>query len=227
VSANNALLAAASNAQRSYGMRKTALDAYIGVARTPDAIHHLSAWLDSTSTAGMPLRQPTRWSIVTHLIERGAADPTTLVAKESAHDTTASAKRSAFIARAATPSPAVKREYFDRYFRDTTLNEDWATASQRAFNASDQSALTLRYLTPALDSLPWIQQNRRIFYLGSWLGSFIGGQHSPDALRDIDAFLASHPKLPVDLRQKILQTRDDLERTVRIRRKFSASLASD
>ena len=50
----------ATNAQRSYGMRKTALDAYIGVARTPDAVRRLTAWLDSTSTAGMPLRQPTR-----------------------------------------------------------------------------------------------------------------------------------------------------------------------
>ena len=31
---------------------------------------------------------------------------------------------------------------------------------------------------PALDTLPWIQKNRRIFFLGSWLGGFIGGQQS-------------------------------------------------
>jgi aminopeptidase N len=101
------------------------------------------------------------------------------------------------------------------------LNEDWATASLRAFNATDQSALTLDYLVPALDSLPWIQKNRRIFFLGSWLGGFIGGQRSPQALDQIDAFLARRPTLPVDLRQKILQTRDDLERTVRIRAAFA------
>ena len=83
--------------------------------------------------------------------------------------------------------------------------------------AGRQSALTLPYLVPALDSLPWIQKNRRIFFLGSWLGGFIGGQQSPEALAEIDAFLARPPKLPLDLRQKILQTRDDLERTVRIR----------
>jgi aminopeptidase N len=115
----------------------------------------------------------------------------------------------------------VKKEYFARYFGDSTLNEDWVTASLRAFNAPDQSALTLPYLVPALDTLPWVQRNRRIFFLGSWLGSFIGGQRSPDALRDIDNFLSRHPQLPVDLRQKILQTRDDLERTVRIRARFA------
>lgn len=97
------------------------------------------------------------------------------------------------------------------------------TASVRAFNNPEQSTLTLRYLVPALDSLPWIQRNRRIFFLGSWLGGFIGGQQSPEALREIDAFLASRPGLGADLRQKILQTRDDLERTVRIRQAFAGA----
>lgn len=215
------LLSGASNAQNSYGLRKTQLDAYIGLARTPVAIARLAAWLDSTSTAGVPLRQPTRWSIVTHLVEHGATNTDALLANEARHDTTTSGKRSAFVAGAGRPLAADKRQYFDRYFRDSTLNEDWVTGSLRAFNASDQSSLTLPYVVPALDSLQWVQKNRRIFFLGSWLGSFIGGQRSPQALADIDAFLARRPKLPPDLRQKILQTRDDLERTVRIRAKFA------
>lgn len=221
------LLAGASNESLSYGLRKTQLDAFISAARSPAGLARLAAWLDSTSTAGLPLRQPTRWAIVTRLVERGAANGDALIAAETARDTTASGKRSAFVAGAAHPSADVKRGYFDRYFRDTTLNEDWATGSLRAFNAPEQAALTLPYLTPALDSLPWIQRNRRIFYLGSWLGGFIGGQRSPEALRTIDTFLASHPDLPLDLRQKILQTRDDLERTVKIRSVFATSSAGD
>jgi aminopeptidase N len=217
------LLAGASDTKLSYGMRKTQLDAFISSARTPSAIGRISAWLDSTSTAGIPLRQPTRWAIVTHLVERDTPGADTLNTAEARRDTTPNGRRSAFVAGAARPRADVKRDYFDRYFRDTTLNEDWATASLRGFNAGDQSALTLPYLTPALDSLPWIQRNRRIFYLGSWLGGFIGGQRSAEALKTIDAFLASHPNLPLDLRQKILQTRDDLERTVKIRERFASS----
>jgi aminopeptidase N len=217
------LLAGASDARLSYGMRKTQLDAFISSARTPAAIARITAWLDSASTAGIPLRQPTRWAIVTHLVERAVPGADALITAEATRDTTTTGRRSAFVAAAARPSRDVKRAYFDRYFRDTTLNEDWATASLRAFNAPDQTALTLPFLTPALDTLPWIQRNRRIFYLGSWLGSFIGGQRSPEALKQIDAFLASHPKLPLDLRQKILQTRDDLERTVKIRERFASS----
>jgi len=36
----------------------------------------------------------------------------------------------------------------------------------------------------------------------------------------VDDFLDAHPALPSDLRRKILQSRDDLERTVRIRRVY-------
>jgi aminopeptidase N len=215
------LLRGASDPALGYGMRKSQLDAYIGLSRTPDALAHVRAWLDSTSTAGMPLRQPTRWSIVTHLVERGVPGAEALIAAESARDTTASRTRSAFVAGAGQPSAKVKRAYFTRYFADSTLNEDWVTASLRTFNDPEQGALTLGYLTPALDSLPWIQRNRRIFFLGSWLGGFIGGQRSSAALRDIDTFLEKRPNLPLDLRQKILQTRDDLERTVRIRTKYA------
>lgn len=214
-------LAGASNAEVGYGLRKNQLDAFISLARTPEGLAHLRAWLDSTSTAGIPLRQPTRWTIVTRLVERSAPNADALLAAETRRDTTANGRRSAFVAGAAEPSAQVKRTYFDRYFRDSTLNEDWATASLRSFNAPEHAALSLVYLTPALDSLPWIQKNRRIFFLGSWLGSFIGGQRSQKALDDIDAFLAKHPTLPLDLRQKILQTRDDLERTVRIRAKYA------
>ena len=214
-------LSLASDAARPYGIRKNALDAYIGMAKTPGAVAMLSTWLDSASAAGMPLRQPTRWMIVTHLVERGFARADSLIANEERRDTTSSGKRSAFVAAAAKPAAAVKGDYFRRYFADTTLNEEWVTASLRGFNSSDAAALTRPFLVAALDSLPWIQRNRRIFFLGSWLGSFIGGQRSGEALREVDKFLAAHPKLPLDLRQKVLQSRDDLERTVRIRAKYA------
>jgi aminopeptidase N len=215
------LLGVASDGKRSYGIRKSFLDTYISVATSAPALARLRAWLDSASIAGTPLRQPTRWSIVTHLVERGASDGDALITAESHRDTTVNGRRSAFVAGAARPSAAIKADYFRRFFHDSTLNEDWVTASLRAFNAPDQAATTLPYVVPALDSLAWIQKNRRIFFLGSWLGGFIGGQQSPEALHSIDDFLAKHPALPADLRQKILQTRDDLERTVRIRGRFA------
>ena len=111
----------------------------------------------------------------------------------------------------------MKREYFRRYFADDALNEDWVTASLDAFNSVRQSELTRPYLIASLDSLRWIQTNRRIFFLGSWLSSFLEGQTSAESLVAVDRFLKDHADLPRDLREKILQAEDELTRTVRIR----------
>ena len=215
-----ALLAGASDTARGYGARKTQLDAYIGLAASDDGLRRLTAWLADSLAVGLPLRPPTRWAIVTTLVARGAAGADARLAAEARRDTTADARRRAFVAGAARPDPGSKAEYFRRYFADTTLNEEWVTSSLRAFNDPGQSALTRPQLRAALDSLPWIQRNRRIFFLGQWLGAVANGQRDADALRAVDDYLEARPDLPRDLRQKILQARDELERTVRIRQAF-------
>jgi aminopeptidase N len=215
------LLEMASDTTRTYGVRKSNFDTYVSFASSGQALARLNSWLDSASAAGAPLRQPTRWSIVTQLAARGHATADARLAVEAARDTSTGGRRRAFIAGSAFPRAEAKREYFTRYFKDAQLNEDWVTASMGSFNHSDQGALTLQYLRPALDTLPWVQQNRRIFFLGSWLGGFIGGQRSALALATVDKFLSDNPDLPRDLRLKVLQARDDLERTVRIRNQFA------
>jgi aminopeptidase N len=215
-----ALLAGASDASRPYGVRKNHFDTYVDIASTPEAIARLGAWLDSTSAAGLPLRQPSRWAIVTRLIGTGSLGAEERLRSEEVRDTTSGSKRRVFIAAAAQPTAEAKRALFTRYFADVTLNEEWVTASLRSFNDPSQHALTLSYLVPALDTLPWIQRNRRIFFLGSWIGAFLSGQQTPESLAQVDHFLSSHPKMAEDLKRKILQSRDELERTVRIRRVF-------
>jgi aminopeptidase N len=213
----------AADSSRSYSVRKSQLDALIGIAKSPSVLAHLDAALDSTSVFGLPLRAPTRWAIVTHLASVNAPTARARLVAETRRDSTSEGRRRAFVAGAAWPDSAVKANYWHRWFADSTLNEDWVTASLGAFNDPDQEALTRRYLIPALDTLPWIQRNRRIFFLGSWLGSFIGGQRSADALAYVEDFLDVHEDWPHDLREKILQSEDELERTVKIRRACGAT----
>jgi aminopeptidase N len=212
-----ALRRGAADPDRPYGIRKPYLDTYIRVAGTTSALAHLDALLDSSEAAGAPLRAPTRWAIVTALIERKAPSAERRFERESRADSGSEGKRRAFVAAAARPDPEVKKEYFRRYFADESLNEDWVTASLDGFNTARQSDLTRPYLIPALDSLRWIQTNRRIFFLGSWLTSFLDGQTSAESLIAVDRFVRNHPELPRDLRAKILQAEDELTRTVRIR----------
>ncbi len=215
-----AFWAGAMDATRPYGIRRAYVDAFISVAETPDGIAKLTSLLSADSVAGEPVRDPTRWEIVNRLTVLDVPDAPQRVATQAARDTTPDGRRRAFTVGAARKSAAVKREYFTRYFADTTLNEEWASGSLGAFNAQEHAELTLPYLRAALDSLPYIQAHRRIFFLGNWLSAFIGGQRSEAALAIVRKYLADHPGLPLDLKQKVLQTSDELERTVRIRKRW-------
>ena len=211
------LRAGAADTAHPYSVRKAQLDAYVALARSPAALAHLDALLDSAAAAGAPLRAPTRWAIVTTLLAREAPGAAARLAAEARRDSTTEGRRRAFVAGAAVPDAAAKQRYWRRYFADRDLNEEWASASLGAFNTPDQHALTRPYLVPALDSLPWVQRNRRIFFLGAWLSAFLQGQRTPEALALVERFLREHPALPADLRQKVLQSADELERTVRVR----------
>jgi aminopeptidase N len=208
----------AADTSRSYSVRKAYADAFIGLAATPSGIRRLEALLAADSLAGAPLRDPTRWDAVTRLLELGASAAASRLGEQEKRDTTADGRRRAFIAGAGRPSAAVKRRYFTRYFADTTLNEEWASGSLGPFNALEHRTLTFRYLEPALDSLPFIQAHRRIFFLETWLAAFLRGQTTDAALHVVQRWLDRHPHLPEDLRLKVLQHMDELERTVRIRR---------
>jgi aminopeptidase N len=218
------LWSGAGDVARSYGIRRAYLDAFISVARSPSALSRLRDVLAADSAAGDVVRDPLRWEIVTHLTVLGTPDASARLAAQAARDSTADGKRRAFTVGAAYGTAVTKAEYFHRYFADSTLNEDWASGSLSAFNALEHQALTRPYLRPALDSLPFIQANRRIFFLGSWLGAFLGGQSDPEALDIVQKFLKEHPRLPRDLRQKVLQNADELARTVRIRAEFGRRL---
>ncbi len=208
---------AAGDTTRAYGVRKAYADAFIGLAASPDGVARLDALFSADSVAGEPLRDPTRWDIVTRLLELGVPQAEARLAEQEQRDATPDGRRRGFIAGAGRPNAGVKRAYFTGYFSDSALNEDWASGSLGEFNALEHQALTFPYLGPALDSLPFIQTNRRIFFLETWLAAFLRGQTGDSAVAVVRQYLGEHRKLPQDLRRKVLQHMDELERTVRIR----------
>lgn len=214
------MLSGAADTARAYGPRKNFLDASIALARSDASLSRLDGWLDRDSVSGLALRAPTRWSIVTRLVARRAPSASSRLGAESRRDSTTEGKRLAFVASAVLPDAARKRALFTQWFADKELNEEWVTSSLRAFHDPEQAELSRVYLTASLDTLPWIQRNRRIFFLGNWLNAVIGGQSSAESLKSVDEWLRAHPLLAADLRQKVLQSRDELERTVTIRQRF-------
>ena len=206
------------------GIRINSFRALTGIAETPAGRDTLKQLLSGKFVVpGVELRQLDRWNLIGRLISLNDPDAQTIFATEQQRDKSGDGQKYAWSVRAGAPTAATKQEYFAQYILPPTdpsaKPEDWLTQSLRPFNSWNQSALTEPYLHRALDQLPEIKRDRKIFFLGAWLGAFIGGQQSPEAAATVRQWLAQ-PNIDPDLRLKVLESADELERTVRIRQRF-------
>ncbi|HYL63137.1 MAG TPA: M1 family aminopeptidase [Candidatus Methylomirabilis sp.] len=168
---------------------------------------------------GVELRPLDRWTIVTALIAMKDAEADAVLAAEQKRDSTGDGLKYAYVAQAARPDADNKQHYFDDYLHNAARPEDWIEQSLGAFNYWNQSALTLPYLKPALEALPQIKRERKIFFLMGWLNAFVGGQRTAEAQVPVRGFLQTSGVDP-DLKLKILEALDELDRTVKIRQKY-------
>jgi aminopeptidase N len=204
----------------SQDMRITWFRALRGVAETEKARGQLKDMLSGKLTVpGVELRPLDRWNIVEALIAQNDPDAEAILAAEEKRDPSGDGKKYAYMAGAARPDAETKKHYFDEYLHDASRPEDWIEISLGSFNWWNQSDLTLPYLGPALDSLPQVKRERKIFFMLAWLNAFIGGQQSAAAQKQVHNFLNT-AALDKDLRLKILEVVDELDRTVKIRGKY-------
>ena len=156
------------------------------------------------------LRPLDRWRMISTLLAQKAPNATQIYQEETQRETTGIGRKYAYVARAATPDPATKAWYFDDYLHNAERQEDWVQDSLGNFNEWNADVLTLPYLKRALDALPNIKQQRKIFFTLAWLNAFIGGQHSTEADRIVHQWLAS-ANIDEDLKLKVLQVVDELD----------------
>jgi len=192
------------------------------VAQTAQARAHIKDLLRGKLVVpGVELRPLDRWNMVTGLVALNDSDADAMLAAERKRDPSGDGLKYAYMAAAARPDPATKKQYFDGYLHDPSRPEDWVEQSLGPFNYWNQSDLTLPYLAPALAALPQVKHDRKIFFVLGWLNAFIDGQQSPRAQTVVKDFLHS-ADLDKDLRLKILEVEDELDRTVKIRGKYGS-----
>ncbi|HEU4415333.1 MAG TPA: M1 family aminopeptidase [Candidatus Angelobacter sp.] len=202
-------------------MRITWFRALRGLAETEKARKQLKDMLSGKLTVpGVELRPLDRWNLVASLIALNDPDAAAVLAAEEKHDPSGDAKKYDYTAKAAHPDAETKAKYFEQYLHDAAIPEDWVEESLGSFNYWNQSQLTFPYLRQALDALPQVKRERKIFFLLAWLNAFIDGQQSGAAQKQVHEFLET-AALDKDLKLKILQVVDELDRTVRIRAKFN------
>ncbi len=204
------------------GQRITYFRTYREVATSRESLDRLADILSGRlEVPGMTLRSRDRFDIIRALTAAGDPRAPSLLKELAETDKTDEARRYAYAAAAAAPDLEVKKRYFDQFVGDKELAESWIEAGLGPFNAPQQSRLTLPYLEPALAELPALKRARKIFFVNGWLAAFIGGQCDGRAASAVRDFLARTPALDRDLRLKVLEAADGLERCVRVRAKFA------
>jgi aminopeptidase N len=166
------------------------------------------------------LKMKDKFDIVTRLSILNDKDAPNLLADLEKTETSDEAKRYAYAAKAGIAMAENKKKFFNDFIGNKEISESWIESAFVPFNSVRHSELTLPYLERALAELPNLKRNRKIFFVNGWLAAFVGGQRSEQALAVINKFLADNPNLDKDLRLKILESVDGLERAVKIRKKF-------
>ncbi|HEY2846940.1 MAG TPA: ERAP1-like C-terminal domain-containing protein, partial [Pyrinomonadaceae bacterium] len=175
----------------------------------------------SDTRATPPLRTKDKFDIVTHLAILGDPDAAKLLADLEKMETSDDAKRYAYAAIAGFPQAASKDKYFHDFLDNKEISESWIEAAIVPFNSIRHSDLSQPYLERALKELPNLKRTRKIFFINNWLAAWLGGQRNQAALDIVNKFLADNPNLDNDLRLKVLENVDVIERAVKIRQKFA------
>ena len=81
--------------------------------------------------------------------------------------------------------------------------------------------LTAPLFERSLTALPMLKRRHKIFFVSAWLSTIIAGQDGAQARDALRAF-AARVDLDADLRLKVLEFADALERTVRIRERYAS-----
>ena len=228
---------------KTIGQRITFFRAYLNIASTDNSQEILKKILKSNgkpvelvtlgSVVGKapaieipPLKTKDKFDIVTKLLilenKRiiGNNEAEKMLSELEKMETSDEAKRYAYAAKAGIAAKENKEKFWNDFVNDKEISESWIEAAFVSFNSIRHSDLTLPYLERSLAELPNLKKNRKIFFVNGWLAAFIGGQRSEQALAIVNKFLADNPNLDKDLRLKILENSDNLERAVKIRGRF-------
>jgi len=102
--------------------------------------------------------------------------------------------------------------------RKNRQKEAWVTTALAYLHHPIRQATSVNYLPESLDLLAEIQKTGDIFFPQSWLAAIFSGYNSEKANVVVQDFLKRHPDYNPKLKDKILQTTDNLRRAQLIMR---------
>ncbi len=109
-----------------------------------------------------------------------------------------------FVSRACTPSHEEQQRLFQQMLKkDGRPSEPWVQQALALLCQDTREGYTSKYITPALNVLPELQQTGGIFFPSNWLSALLGWHKQQESRLQVRSFLSQHPDFPENLRRKI------------------------
>ncbi|MEU1130597.1 aminopeptidase N [Streptomyces sp. NPDC005900] len=189
---------------------------FAAVASSPADLQLLEGLLAGTAKIdGLEVDQELRWALLGPLAAHGAADEDTLAA-ELARDDTASGKRHHVRCLAARPSAAVKAQAWASVVESDALSNALVEATIAGFAQPFQRELAAPYVSKYFDAIERVWTERSIqIGMDVVRGLFPHLQADEATLAAADDWLTAHASAAPALRRLVLESRDDLARSLR------------
>lgn len=200
--------------QQTQNNKKILFNAYQNVYLSADAGKRMyNIWLKQTAPSGIKLLEDDYSALAFTLALK--TDTANTILKDQLERTKNEDRKNRLIYLMPALSLDVKER--DNFFnalkdRKNRQKEAWVTTALSYLHHSIRQTSSIRYLKGSLDLLEEIQKTGDIFFPQSWLAAIFSNYNNKEANAVVQDFLKSHPAYNPKLKDKILQTTDNLRR---------------
>jgi aminopeptidase N len=195
--------------------RKPLFWSFIRVAQSNEAQKYIfDVWSNQIQVKGIKLDESDFMTLAFELAVRdyGNVD-SMLMAQELRIKNSDRLAKFRFMKKAVSPTSDARDAFFSSLSKpENRRPEPWVTEALHYLHHPLREQFSIKYLRPSLDLLPEIQKTGDIFFPKSWLEATFWGYNSKEANQIVDDWLSENQELPKFLRDKVVQTVDNLKR---------------
>lgn len=204
--------------QQMQNNKKILFNAYQSVYLSPEAGKRMyDIWLRQTAPTGIKLLEDD-YSALALTLALKTDTANTILRDQLARTKNEDRKNRLIYLMPALSLDFKERDLFFNGLKDrkNRQKEAWVTTALSYLHHPIRQKTSIKYLKESLDLLVEIQKTGDIFFPQSWLAATFSGYNSKEANAVVMDFLKSHPAYNPKLKDKILQTTDNLRRAQNI-----------
>jgi len=199
-------------------LRAAYFSAWRDVVESSDGTERMKRIWEGSEPSPVPLAETDRISLAATLAVLEIDGWRQIMEQEASSITNPDRRaRFTFLREALSADPTDRERFFSALADPSNRqHEPWVLDGLSYLNHPLRADHARQFIEPALDLLEEVQRTGDIFFPGAWIQATLSGHTQPEAAETVRAFLDARPDYPAQLRGKILQASDMVERSASI-----------